>query len=94
MRRSPSGFKDNRVGALRGVGLNVGQQLLALLDAIIAGVHNLEINAQFAGCYLGGGGLLHLVIVVVVSEREQEAQLFHAEDVSAPIILDAFIADA
>src|ERR1019366_10156702 len=65
------------VGVRSGSGLDTGQQLLALHDAVVASIDDLEVNAQSARGVLGSGGLLNLVIVVVVGQREQEAQLFH-----------------
>src|SRR5437879_5461520 len=77
MRGRSSRFEDDGVRALRASGLDAGQQLLALHDAVVASINNIKANPQFAGRLLGGGGLLNLVIVVVVGEREQEAQLLH-----------------
>ena len=86
MRGRSGGFEDDGVRALSASGLDAGQQLLALHDAVVASINDIEAYTQFAGCLLGGGGLLDLVIVVVVSEREQEAQLFHPVDVPSAII--------
>jgi hypothetical protein len=78
MSRRTGRFKDNRVRALRGSRLNAGEQLLALFDAVAAGENDLKIDAQFSRSLLGDRGLLHLIIVVGVRQREQKAQLFHA----------------
>src|ERR1700674_969357 len=64
MRGRSGRFEDDGVGSLSARGLDAGQQLLALHDAVVASIDNIEANPQFAGCLLGSGGLLNLVIVV------------------------------
>jgi hypothetical protein len=53
--------------------------LLALLYAVVPSVNNIQINPLCARGRLTGRRLLDLVIVIVVSQGEQEAEFFHAE---------------
>jgi len=60
------------------------EDLLALLDGIVIGEDDFQIEAQAAGDFLGRGGLLDLVVIVLRDEREDKVELFHR--VSARII--------
>jgi hypothetical protein len=53
MRGRSSRFEDDGVGSLSAGGLDAGQQLLALHDAVVASIDNIEANPQFVGCLLG-----------------------------------------
>jgi hypothetical protein len=47
--------------------------LLALPYAVIAGIKDLKINAQFSRNQFGCRSLLDLIVIVVVREAEQKA---------------------
>ena len=76
MRGRTGRFEEDGVGPRSGRGLDAGQQLLALHDAIVAGINDVNLDPQFAGCLLGSRSLLDLVIVVVVGQRERKRSFF------------------
>jgi len=67
--------------------------LLTLHDALVVGIDDLEINAQFLGRVPGSRGLLDLVVVVVVGQREQERSFFMPVDSPDTTSLLAFLAN-
>ena len=67
---------QNCVRALGGV-LDYTQQLLALIDGVVAGIDDLNVCIQAPGSTFGGRGLFLLVVIVICNERNQHVELRH-----------------
>ncbi len=70
-------LENDGVGMFCGGALNDVQELLALIDGIVASVADLDINAEALSGGFGGARLLDLKIIIVGDQRYQEAEPFH-----------------
>src|SRR5207245_5318760 len=68
-RRCAERLDNDAVGPKRRIGLNRFEYLRALRDGIVVGIDDLRIDAQIRSGGVCGGGLLHLVIVVLGDQR-------------------------
>jgi hypothetical protein len=67
----------NRVGMLRSIPLNYVQQLLTLINGVIAGVADLYVNSETLSGGFRGSRLLDLEIIIIGYKRNQETEPFH-----------------
>ena len=70
-------LEDNGVGTLRSIPLNYVQQLLALIDGIVAGVDDLYVNSEPLSGGFRSPRLLNLEIIIIRDQRYQETEPFH-----------------
>src|SRR5579859_5765477 len=71
------GLENDGTGPVRGRRLNGAEDLGALVDGVVIGVDNVGGDAHFIGGLFGGLSLLHLIIVVVSGERNENSHLCH-----------------
>src|SRR6185369_12862096 len=74
--RSPNRLEENGVRTLAGRALNEVQNNLTLLNRIVLGMNNLNLNAELRRCRLSRDYLLDLIIVVV-NRQQNELEHFH-----------------
>ena len=64
------------------------QQLLALGDRVVVGMDDLKVHSQTSRSFLRSCCLFLLIVVIVVSERDQKAEFFHTvtqpDDMTTP----------
>ena len=70
-------LEQNGVGAIFGRGLNRFQDLIALLDGVVIGVHHFQIETKTRGSFARGRRLFLLVVVIVGGEGEEKFELGH-----------------
>src|SRR5271167_4288112 len=75
--RTANRFEDDRVGMFRGARLNDVQELLALVDGVVRGIDDFDVNAEALSCGLRSACLLDLKIIIVSDQRYQEPEPFH-----------------
>lgn len=71
------GLEDDGSGAMSFAGLDSFQNLRALIDGVVVGKDDLDVDAKFAASLIGGLRLLHLVVIVAGREGNQESWLGH-----------------
>src|ERR1700682_4033319 len=69
---------EDAAGPKRGFRLDESEYLGALGDGIVVGIKDLSLNAEFRSGGFRGGGLFHLIVVVLGNQRYQETQLGHS----------------
>ncbi len=70
-------LEKNGVGAIFGSGLNRFQNLVALLDGVVIGLRNFQIETEALGGFPRGRRLFLLVVVIVGGDGEEEFELGH-----------------
>src|SRR5262245_24683850 len=70
-------FKNDGGGTKQRVGLDSAENLRALRDGIAIGVDNFEFGTNVLGSGTSRGGLFDLVVVILRSQRKQEAESLH-----------------
>jgi hypothetical protein len=70
-------FDNDPVRPQRVIGLDGFEYLSALRNGVAVGVHNLEIDFQFARSCVRYCGLLDLEVVVFGDWRNEKSQFFH-----------------
>ena len=65
--------------------MNYLEELSALRDRVVSSVNDLRGDAEAAGRFVRRAGLLNLIVVVVVGQRNEKFQFLHGADSGPPL---------